>query len=341
VLLAFFLGAAFGKYQSEYVKRPGHTRPTNFQLPQPYQYTHKSELPAAWSWADVNGRSLVTKSLNQHIPQYCGSCWAHGAMSSLADRIKIARNGQGADMNLAIQYILNCGTDVAGSCYGGSASGAFQFVKESGGIPVDTCLTYAACSADSDEGYCGKGNYTCSAINTCRTCSTFTLSGGKCVQIERYPNATIAEYGDVPGTVDALKAELYKRGPVACGVNAEPILTYQGGVFNDTDADRGINHIVSMIGWGVDAVSKQEFWIIRNSWGEFWGELGYIRIATGSNILGIEEMCSWATPATWTEHNYPCYEDGSNCLTTATYVDPAVKLAAVRAKDLIANALSP
>jgi cathepsin X len=31
-----------------------------------------------------------------------------------------------------IQVILNCGTNVAGSCGGGSGSGAYQFVYENG-----------------------------------------------------------------------------------------------------------------------------------------------------------------------------------------------------------------
>ena len=55
----------------------------------------------------------------QHIPHYCGSCWAHGAISSLMDRIKIAQKGKGTDINLSIQYILNCGAESAGSCHGG------------------------------------------------------------------------------------------------------------------------------------------------------------------------------------------------------------------------------
>ena len=44
-------------------------------------------------------------------------------MSALADRIKIARGGVGDDINLSIQYVLNCGGGVAGSCWGGSHSG--------------------------------------------------------------------------------------------------------------------------------------------------------------------------------------------------------------------------
>ena len=41
------------------------------------------------------------------------------AISSFADRIKIARSGRSPDINLAIQFILNCGVESAGSCNGG------------------------------------------------------------------------------------------------------------------------------------------------------------------------------------------------------------------------------
>jgi len=49
--------------------------------------------------------SCITHQINQHIPQYCGSCWAHATASSLADRVKIARKCQGDDINLSIQYV--------------------------------------------------------------------------------------------------------------------------------------------------------------------------------------------------------------------------------------------
>jgi cathepsin X len=340
-VLSLVLALAAAKYQSEIKIMPGHTRLTNYRLPMPHEYTNAEDMPASFDWSNVNGTSYLTKSLNQHIPQYCGSCWAHGAMSALADRIKIARGAKGVDINLAIQYILNCGTDIAGSCHGGSATGAYQFVKESGHVPYDTCLQYEACSSESTEGNCGHGNYECKPINVCRTCSTFTASGGKCQEIEIFPNATIAEYGTVPGSVHALKSEIYQRGPVAAGVNAEPILEYMGGVFDDPSADKGVNHIVSITGWGVEPKTNKEYWIVRNSWGEYWGELGYFRIATGDNQLGIEDNCSWATVDTFTELNFPCYESGDNCVKQTKYVDPAVKLASSQAKKLISNALRP
>ena len=43
------------------------------------------------------------------------------------------------------------------------------------------------------------------------------------------------------------------------------------------------------------------------------GEMGYVRVAKGHNALHLEEQCSWAVPAAFTESNYPCNEDGSNC----------------------------
>jgi len=267
----------------------------------------------------MNGTSYLTKSLNQHIPQYCGSCWAHGAMSALADRIKIARKGHGNDngeINLAIQFILNCGT--AGSCHGGSHLATYQFIKQRGFVPYDTCLQYEACSSESTEGFCKDGDYSCNAMNTCRTCSTFTSMGGKCVGVDAFPNASVAEYGPVSGE-DDMMSEIFARGPIACGVDAEPLHDYTGGIV--TARGSGINHIISLVGWGTSK-SGQKYWIGRNSWGQYWGELGYFRVERGTNALQVESNCAWATPAAWTELNFPCYEDGSNCVKTAKYADP-------------------
>ena len=307
-----------------------HLKLATAQQHHPEPHTYALGLPKAFSWANVGGRSLLTKNLNQHVPQYCGSCWAHGALSALADRIKIARKGKGVDVDLSVQFVLNCGVEVAGSCYGGSHISTYDFISRVGYVPYDTCLGYAACSIDSDEKSCvaTKKNYECTALNTCRTCSTFTSHGGFCSAIAPAPNATVAAYGVVPNDVRKLKAEVFHRGPVACSVNANPLDEYTGGVIDDVTLSRETNHVVSIVGWGLDPKTKQQHWIVRNSWGEYWGELGFFRVAMGDDQLGLESECAWATPKEWTETNTACFEDGANCLAEertirATYVDPA------------------
>jgi len=63
--------------------------------------TPVNDLPAQWEWTNVDGKSLVTNIRNQHIPQYCGSCWAHAATSAISDRIKIARKAAWPDINIS------------------------------------------------------------------------------------------------------------------------------------------------------------------------------------------------------------------------------------------------
>jgi len=271
--------------------------------------------PSEFSWCNKDGVNYCTASLNQHIPQYCGSCWAHGAISALQDRIKIDRitdnDVAGDDIVLSVQHILNCGN--AGSCYGGSHSGAYQWIKKIGdetgsGVSYFTGLPYMACSSDSKEGLCPASDWTCNALNVARTCGTF---GKACVGLSHYPNATISEYGSIQGA-DAMMAEIYNRGPIACALDALPLHEYTTGIA--TQKSSSTNHIISVVGWGTDSVEGQ-YWVIRNSWGEYWGEHGYGRVKFGA--LNIESSCSWAVVKDYTapekNNQFPCFEDGSNC----------------------------
>jgi len=319
LLLLLILAVADGMPQ-HVVRMPGHTKPVWFE-----SVKHADVLlPANWDWRNINGKSYVTKMLNQHIPQYCGSCWAHAALSTLGDRIKIARRGVGDDVNLAIQFVLNCGKDIGGTCHGGTHTGAWQFIKETGYVPYDTCLQYEACSAESKEGSCPYGisrdHYSCKPINTCRTCSSFTDKGGFCSEINVFPNATVAQYGNL-SNAEEIKAELYARGPVACYVNAEPLDNYTGGIVDLPNVSKEINHAVAIVGWGTNQLDGSQYWIVRNSWGQYWGEMGYYRIKLGENQLGMDASCAWVNPGHYTEFNFPCYEDGSNCVKHAKYVD--------------------
>lgn len=152
-------------------------------------------------------------------------------------------------------------------------------------------------------------------MNVARTCSTFTASGGKCVGLNAYPNATISEYGEISGA-DNMQKEIYERGPIACGIDAAPIEEYTGGIA--TDDGESVDHVVSVVGWGTDE-KEGKYWIVRNSWGEYWGEFGYIRVKFGA--LHLEDDCAWAVPDVYTapemDNQVACYEDGSNCLADA------------------------
>jgi len=289
----------------------------DFTSPRPQDYFKTEDLPDSFTWCDNDGVNYCTMSRNQHIPQYCGSCWAHGSVSALGDRIKIARKAQGIDINLSVQHMLNCGG--VGSCHGGSVLGPYQWIselsKKGTGIAYETENPYMACSSEGTEGLCPHGNWECKPENIARTCSTFKAMGGVCRGLSSYPNATIGEHAGISGA-DAMAKEIHERGPIACGIDAMPIEKYTGGIVSTPS--ESIDHVISVVGWGMsdgtEGLAKgKQYWIVRNSWGEYWGEMGYVRVEKGNNALALETQCAWAVPKAFTTTNTPCYEDGSNC----------------------------
>jgi len=266
------------------------------------------DLPSSFTWKNVDGVNMVTRMRNQHIPVYCVSCWAHGTVSSLADRIKIDRmkkNLPGPDVDLSIQVILNNGG--GGTCHGGSPTAAYAWMKKQSdkglGLPVESCMQYEAVD--------GKPEFTPDShpSGSCMTCSTFNVP---CVGLDAYPNATVTEYGTVSGE-QAMMNEIMERGPIGCGVNAEPLVNYTGGVFLHSDEPKfnPVNHEVAVVGWGVDE-NGVKYWDMRNSWGEYWGEMGWARIERGRDTLKLESSCDWAV-GSYSVTNKPCGEDGTGC----------------------------
>jgi len=283
------------------------------------------KFPLKFDWCVNNGRgkNLCTQSRNQHIPQYCGSCWAHATLSALSDRIKIARDGRGPDITLSIQHALNCGT--AGSCYGGDPGSVYQWLHELSqtgtGISYETANPYLACSSDSKEGFCENVDSSCCALNVARTCGSFDSEAGECTGLTRFPNATISEYGSISG-VTAMQTQIYNNGPIACMLDALPILNQEDTNVIDKAGEQ-LDHVASVVGWG-HSEEKGHYWIVRNSWGEYWGDMGYFYVASkglGSqqavgNALLLEESCSWATVGTYSApelNNFRSCTEAGDC----------------------------
>ncbi len=85
-------------------------------------------LPSNFWWGNNNGINYLTYQRNQHIPNYCGSCWAFAVTSALNDRIKIIRKAVWPDIILSPQVLLSCDTTNKG-CKGGNPPKAYQWIQ--------------------------------------------------------------------------------------------------------------------------------------------------------------------------------------------------------------------
>ncbi|KAF4682068.1 hypothetical protein FOZ60_011197 [Perkinsus olseni] len=267
-------------------------------------------LPESWDWRNVDGKNYLSFTRNQHNPSYCGGCWAFASTSAFADRLTIKDDRRWPNKAISPQQVINCRG--GGDCYGGDKYGVYDFFYTYGAVH-DTCRAYTATNFDDFLGWCP-------AEARCMEC---TDGPDGCKATANYRTWHVRDFARLEGA-DQIKREIWKRGPVGCGVDATKQMDdYEGGIFYQDKPNPEINHEVSLVGWGQDPDTKDEYWVMRNSWGSFWGEHGYMRIKFGT--LLIDSQCSWGEPGENVRGkvvpNVPFAVGNTKSLVVANYVE--------------------
>jgi len=233
------------------------------QLP----HVQVASLPDAVDWRTKN---VITPVKNQGG---CGSCWAFGAVETLESFVAL-----GPSQKLPIlspQNIVSCAKNPhncggTGGCGGATAEIAFDWAK--GGIAIE-----------SDYPYQGRDS-------ACRDAAK------KSAKVSGFVKLAENNYTE-------LVTALATVGPMAVNVDANAWSMYSSGVFTGCQfRDIDINHVVQAVGYGKDATTGRDYFIIRNSWGGSWGERGYMRIEKHSD----GDMKKWCGPDTRPQ-------DGTGC----------------------------
>lgn len=214
----------------------------------PFEQASDKRAPAHFDWRDQGGVNFASPILNQ---ANCGSCVAFAAVSTLETQMNIARKTPSSPWAYSTQHLFACG---GGGCQTGwTPFSALEFMKTQG-VPDEACFPYKSGADGAD--------LACSA-----SCAN---SAARSQKISTYGMPTFL----FPDN-NAVKAALVK-GPLLAVMRVyEDFLFYTGGVYKHVTGAMAGGHAVSIVGW--DDTDKA--WIVRNSWGEDWGEKGYFRIA--------------------------------------------------------------
>ena len=179
--------------------------------PHSWELLGAEEIPEQLDWRNKDGTNYLSWNKNQHIPQYCGSCWAQGSTSTIADRFNIM-NGVSTTTPVGIdaQMVVNC--QAGGSCNGGDPAKVYEYAMENG-LVHSSCMNYVAHN---------EYDSLCKAIDICRDCTGPAPAAGesgiencRAVEDTRY---YVSEYWHVQGA-DKMKADL-QQGPISCGIQA-------------------------------------------------------------------------------------------------------------------------
>jgi len=213
------------------------------------------ELPTSVDWRNQNAVTAV-KDQGQ-----CGSCWAFSTTGSVEGAYALSTKKL---ISLSEQQLMDCSQAEGNeSCEGGLMDDAFQFIIKNKGICSEADYPYQ----EKDE--------------ACKTgCSNV---------------AQISNYADIPSGNETAMGYAVAMQPLSIAIEADQSVfqDYQSGVLNSTLCGTNLDHGVLIVGYGNDATSGLDYWIVKNSWGKSWGLQGYVWLARGVNQCGLDLASSY------------------------------------------------